>query len=73
MTTGSMKTALLGAGHIGQTIARLLHQAGDFEVTVLDRNADALAKLASEGIATRVVETADSRALAAALKAIGRW
>ena len=63
-----MKTALLGAGHIGQTIARLLHQAGDFDVTVLDRNANALAKLASEGIATRVVETADSHVLAAALE-----
>jgi saccharopine dehydrogenase-like NADP-dependent oxidoreductase len=63
-----MKTALLGAGHIGQTIARLLHHAGDFEVTVVDRNATALAKLASEGIATRVVETADNHALAAALE-----
>ena len=38
------------------------------EVTVIDRNAEALAKLASEGIATRVVETADSHALAAALE-----
>jgi saccharopine dehydrogenase-like NADP-dependent oxidoreductase len=66
-----MNTALLGAGHIGQTIARLLHNAGDFKVTVIDRNANALAKLASEGIATRVVETADSHALGAALK--GHW
>ena len=49
-----MRTALLGAGHIGQTIARLLHQAGDYDVVVIDRNAAALAKLASEGIATRV-------------------
>jgi saccharopine dehydrogenase-like NADP-dependent oxidoreductase len=63
-----MNTALLGAGHIGQTIARLLHHAGDYKVTVIDRNASALAKLASEGIVTRVVETADSAALAAALE-----
>jgi saccharopine dehydrogenase-like NADP-dependent oxidoreductase len=34
-----MKIALLGAGHIGQTIARLLHATGDYQVTVLDKNA----------------------------------
>ncbi|WP_322881241.1 saccharopine dehydrogenase family protein [Pandoraea sputorum] len=33
------KIALLGAGHIGQTIARLLHDSGDYRVTVFDRNA----------------------------------
>ena len=26
-----MKIALLGAGHIGQTIARLLHATGDYQ------------------------------------------
>ncbi|VVD66456.1 saccharopine dehydrogenase family protein [Pandoraea terrigena] len=35
------KIALLGAGHIGQTIARLLHDSGDYRVTVFDRNAQA--------------------------------
>jgi saccharopine dehydrogenase-like NADP-dependent oxidoreductase len=63
-----MNIALLGAGHIGQTIARLLHHAGDYKVTVIDRNAAALAKLAGEGVATRVVETADRNALGVALK-----
>ena len=63
-----MNTALLGAGHIGQTIARLLHNADGYKVTIVDRNADALAKLAGEGMATRVVETADPAALSAALK-----
>ena len=29
-----MKITLLGAGHIGQTIARLLGASGDYEVTV---------------------------------------
>jgi saccharopine dehydrogenase-like NADP-dependent oxidoreductase len=47
-----MKVALLGAGHIGQTIARLLHGSGDYQVTVFDKNPAALAKLAAEGIAT---------------------
>src|SRR5512140_3592685 len=63
-----MKIALLGAGHIGQTIARLLHDAGDYEVTVIDRNAQALAALAGRGIGTRVAETADAHALGAALR-----
>jgi saccharopine dehydrogenase-like NADP-dependent oxidoreductase len=51
-----MKVALLGAGHIGQTIARLLHGSHDYRVTVFDQNARALAKLEAEGIATRNVE-----------------
>ena len=52
-----MKVALLGAGHIGQTIARLLHASGDFQVTVFDKNASALAKLAAQGIATHRMES----------------
>jgi saccharopine dehydrogenase-like NADP-dependent oxidoreductase len=63
-----MKIALLGAGHIGQTIARLLHGSGDYRVTVLDRSAAALARLAADGIATAAVDSADRPALAAALR-----
>ncbi len=63
-----MKTALLGAGHIGQTIARLLHGSGDYQVTVIDQNAAALARLAAEGIEGRLADSADSQALAAALR-----
>ncbi len=63
-----MRIALLGAGHIGQTIARLLHNAGDYEVMVIDRSAQALSQLASEGLRTRVVETSDGAALDAALR-----
>ena len=43
-----MRIALLGAGHIGQTIARLLHASGDYQVTVVDKNAKFLAVLAAE-------------------------
>jgi saccharopine dehydrogenase-like NADP-dependent oxidoreductase len=50
-----MKVALLGAGHIGQRIARLLHGSGDYRVTVCDQNADALAPLAAQGIGTHRV------------------
>jgi len=63
-----MKVALLGAGHIGQTIARLLHASGDYTVTVIDRNPQALAVLAKEGIATAQVDTENSAALAPALR-----
>lgn len=63
-----MRVALLGAGHIGQTIARLLHGCGDFELVVLDRSAPALVELAREGIETQVVDSADAAALAAALR-----
>jgi saccharopine dehydrogenase-like NADP-dependent oxidoreductase len=51
-----MKVALLGAGHIGQTIARLLHGSGDYRVTVFDQNPHSLAKLQAEGIATHTVQ-----------------
>ncbi|MEN9544288.1 MAG: hypothetical protein RLZZ598_1121, partial [Pseudomonadota bacterium] len=50
-----MKIVLLGAGHIGRTIASLLRDSGDYQVTVVDRCAAALAPLASLGLQTRVV------------------
>lgn len=63
-----MKVALLGAGHIGQTIARLLQGSGDYQVTVIDRNETALKALAPQGLATKTVDTEDARALASALR-----
>ncbi len=63
-----MKIALLGAGHIGQTIARLLAHSGDYHVTVIDRSAPALAKLPQHAHITRLqTETSDAQALRAAL------
>jgi saccharopine dehydrogenase-like NADP-dependent oxidoreductase len=63
-----MKTALLGAGHIGRTIARLLHGSGDYDLTVIDRDERALARLAAEGLRTRTVRGDDDAALAAAVR-----
>jgi saccharopine dehydrogenase-like NADP-dependent oxidoreductase len=63
-----MRIALLGAGHIGQTIARLLAGSGDYQVTVYDRSAAALAHAAGPGIAREVCDTEDSKALLAALR-----
>ena len=63
-----MKIALLGAGHIGQTIARLLHTSGDYQVSVLDKNPQYLKVLANEGITTVRVDSEDTAALGAALR-----
>lgn len=63
-----MRITLLGAGHIGQTIARLLSHSGDYDVTVVDRSAGALAKLAGDPVKTLQAETADPQALLAALR-----
>ena len=63
-----MRIALLGAGHIGQTIARLLAESGDYEVTVVDRSAEALAQLAGPGVKTLQADTAQAGALLAALR-----
>jgi saccharopine dehydrogenase-like NADP-dependent oxidoreductase len=66
-----MKIALLGAGHIGQTIARLLHCSGDYRVRVLDRNGAALERLRAEGIRGEQIDTEDRDALGRALRADG--
>ena len=63
-----MRITLLGAGHIGHTIAHLLSHSGDYEVTVVDRSAEALAKLHGMPLEVRVVDTANAQALRAALR-----
>jgi saccharopine dehydrogenase-like NADP-dependent oxidoreductase len=67
-----MRITLLGAGHIGQTITRLLHGSGDYTVTVVDRSAEALAKIGTDpacaGVKTLVAETADAASVLAVLR-----
>jgi saccharopine dehydrogenase-like NADP-dependent oxidoreductase len=63
-----MRITLLGAGHIGHTIARLLGDTGDYEVTVVDRSPEALAKLAGLPAQTCLVDTADAQALRTTLR-----
>lgn len=63
-----MRVTLLGAGHIGQTIARLLAASGDYEVTVVDRSAEALAKLEGGPVQLLQAETGDAGALLGALR-----
>lgn len=62
-----MKIALLGAGHIGQLIARLLSESGDYQVTVIDRSAAALQAMAGLQVASLEADTADARQLRSAL------
>src|SRR5450755_4714740 len=62
-----MRVVLLGAGHIGETIAGLLSRSGDFVVTVVDRSEAALSKLAGLPVKTALVDTEDAQALRRAL------
>ena len=62
-----MKIALLGAGHIGQTIARQLSATGDYDVTVHDRDPAPLQVLQAEGLKTQVLDDASPTALRQAL------
>jgi saccharopine dehydrogenase-like NADP-dependent oxidoreductase len=63
-----VRVALLGAGHIGQTIAQLLTDSGDYEVTVVDRSAPALAKLNGSAARKLHSDTEDPARLLAAIR-----
>lgn len=63
-----MKIILLGAGHIGQTIARQLAATGDYTLTVADRSASALGELAAAGVRTVVMPADDAPSLQALMK-----
>ena len=63
-----MKIALLGAGHIGQTIARQLQASGDYAVTVHDRDPAPLRTLEAEGLATRLLKGSSPESLLQALQ-----
>jgi saccharopine dehydrogenase-like NADP-dependent oxidoreductase len=63
-----MRLVLLGAGHIGQTIARLLADSGDYQVTVVDRSAEALKHITGAGVTTVQADTSDPAALLKVLR-----
>ena len=63
-----MKVAIVGAGLIGHTIAHMLRETGDYEVVAIDRDQQALDKLAAQGIPTRRVDSGDAAALRAAVQ-----
>ncbi len=63
-----MRVVLMGAGHIGQTIATLLSGSGDYQVKVVDRSEEALKKLRHLPLEVAKIDTSDATALRAALK-----
>src|SRR5579863_3296465 len=63
-----MKVILLGAGHIGQTIARLLCASGDYTLRVVDRTAELLAALDGLACTTMICDIEVDAALAGALE-----
>jgi saccharopine dehydrogenase-like NADP-dependent oxidoreductase len=63
-----MRVVLMGAGHIGQTIATLLSGSGDYQVKVVDRSEEALKKLRHLPLEVAQIDTSDATALRAALK-----
>lgn len=64
-------TLIIGAGKIGATIADMLHETGDFVVTVADRSPAALKAIGDKGIATIELDVADAAALTSAMKGHG--
>jgi saccharopine dehydrogenase-like NADP-dependent oxidoreductase len=66
-----MKSILVvGAGHIGVTIAALLQASGDYPVTLADRSLEALAGAKVSGVRARVLDVTDATALTAAMQGL---
>src|SRR4051812_22755607 len=59
---------VIGAGKIGATIADMLHETGDYAVTVADVSVPALEAIATAGVKTIQLDFSDAVALQAALK-----
>jgi saccharopine dehydrogenase-like NADP-dependent oxidoreductase len=62
------KLILLGGGKIGSAIAAMLGGTGDYQLTVVDRDAESLKRLPEKNVRTMVVDVADPAALRAAMK-----
>jgi len=70
MTAGT-RVLLLGGGKIGAMIAEMLAETGDFDLTVADRDPQAIERIARSGVSTRAVDIADPEALARIMA--GQW
>jgi len=62
-----MRVVLMGAGHIGQTIAAWLSQSGDYQVKVVDCSVVALKALAHLPLETALIDTSDVAELRASM------
>ncbi len=63
-----MRIVLMGAGHIGQTIAAWLSQSGDYEVKVVDCSVVALKALSALPVETALIDTSDVAELRACMQ-----
>ena len=63
----SWNIAVIGAGNIGQMIATLLQGAPDYRVTVVDRDAAGLKRVADAGIAVAEADVGNTAALTEAV------
>jgi saccharopine dehydrogenase-like NADP-dependent oxidoreductase len=61
---------VIGAGHIGSTIAVLLQASGDYSVTLTDKSAAALAAVGLTGVKTTVLDVADAARLQGAIAGV---
>src|SRR5918998_2931783 len=59
---------VIGAGKIGSTIVDMLHETGDYRVTVADSSPEALEAVAKDGVQTIQLDFGDAVALQNALK-----
>src|SRR4051794_983299 len=61
--------AVIGAGKIGSTVARLLSHSGDYQVVVADRSAAQLSEIEPHrAVKTIAIDIADGEALRALLR-----
>lgn len=62
------KLVLLGGGKIGHAIAAMLAETGDYEITVLDRDAESLTRLPKQRVRSHVLDVADKVQLTQAIR-----
>ncbi len=65
--TQPTKLLLLGVGKIGGAITDLLHETGDYQITVADRDEPSLDRIHQPDVARTVLDVSDEDALAGAM------
>src|SRR5689334_523526 len=58
-----MRVVVLGAGHVGQAISRMLAESGAYDVTLVDQSEEALATVTTAGVRTVTQSAASQDAL----------
>ncbi len=63
-----MRVVVLGAGHVGQAIARMLAENGAYGVTLVDQSEEALATVTTAGVQTVTQSATDQDSIAERLR-----